>query len=329
MTKIKILCSLLMAVGIQATLFAQDDEDHPKKYQFVKTKAVNKTYTVGQGDKFSVANSFGKVEVHTWNKNEIKVDVSVEVTANRESLAQKIFDGVSISDKQSGGDVSFKTSMKSVSNDKTDKSTTEVNYSIYMPETNELHLSNEFGATTVPDFKGKVDLTSKFGSITTGNLSNVKSILVEFGRSDFESINNGDITIKFSSASLGKLTGSTKLKLEFCSATKVNLDNALSSLDVNASYSTVNLKPANALSASYTIATSFGNFKNTTGIKFNSEEEDKQDGPKFDYKYEGRSGSGSVPVKVKTSFGKIILGEASEEDMQDEGNKQKSKRKTT
>lgn len=328
MTKIKILCSLLIALGIQAIAFAQDDNDNQKKYQFVKNKVVNKTYTVGQGDKFSVANSFGKVEIHTWNKNEIKVDVTVEVTANKESLAQKIFDGISISDNQSGGDVSFKTNMKGVSNDKTDKSTTEVNYSIYMPETNELHLSNEFGPVTVPDFKGKVDLTSKFGSITTGNLSSVKSILVEFGKGDFESINNGDITIKFSSASLGKLTGSTKLKLEFCSATKVNLDNALSSLDVNASYSTVNLKPANALSASYTVSTSFGSFKNTTGIKFDSDEEDNQDGPKFDYKYEGRSGNGTVPVKVKTSFGKIILGEASEEDMKDD-NKQKSKRKTT
>lgn len=328
MIKIKILCSLLIALSIQAISFAQDDDDHPKKYQFVKTKAVNKTYTVGQGDKFSVVNSFGKVEIHTWNKNEIKVDVAVEVTANKESLAQKIVDGISISEKQSGGDISFKTTMKGVSNNKNDKSTMEVNYSIYMPETNELHLSNEFGPTTIPDFKGRVDLTSKFGSITTGNLSSVKSILVEFGKGDFESISNGDITIKFSSASLGRLSGNTKLKLEFCGATKVNLDNALASLDVNASYSTVNLKPANTLSASYKIATSFGSFKNTTGIKFNSDEDDGQDGPRFDYKYEGKSGNGNVPVKIKTSFGKVILGEASEEDMKD-GDKEKPKRKTS
>ena len=328
MTKIKILCSLFIALGIQAISFAQDNDDHQKKYQFIKTRAVNKTYTVGQGDKFSVANSFGKVEVHTWNKNEIKVDVAVEVTANKESLAQKIFDGIRINEKQSGGDVSFKTTMKGVSNGKDDKSTTEVNYNIYMPETNELDLSNEFGPTTIPDFKGRVDLTSKFGSITTGNLSSVKSILVEFGKGDFESITNGDITIKFSSASLGKLSGNTKLKLEFCSATKVNLDNALSSLDVNASYSTVNLKPVNALSASYTISTNFGSFKNTTGIKFDSDEGDNQDGPKFDYKYEGRSGNGTVPVKIKTSFGKVILGEATEEDMKDD-NKERPKRKTT
>ncbi|MBL0358738.1 MAG: hypothetical protein IPP72_18565 [Chitinophagaceae bacterium] len=179
-----------------------------------------------------------------------------------------------------------------------------------------------------PDYKGRVDLTSKFGSLTTRALSDVKNILVEFGKGNFESIGNGNITIKFSSASFGKLSGNIKLKFEFCSASRINVDNSLTSLDLNASYSTVNLKPVNGLAASYTIATSFGSFKNNTGIKFESDEEEEDKGPKFDFKYEGKTGNGSIPVKVKTSFGKIILGEASEEDMKEEG-KQKSKRKTT
>lgn len=330
MKKITLLFSIILVSLVHSTAVAQNDNenDNRKKYGFVKNKSVNKTYTVAPGDKLSIANSFGKVEVHTWNKNEIKVDVSVEVTANKEALAQKILDGISISEKQRSGDITFKTSINGNSSGKNDKSSMEVNYSIYMPETNELDLSNEFGATTIPDFKGRVDLTSKFGSLTTGALADVKNIVVEFGKGNFESIANGNITVKFSSASFGKLSGNTKLRFEFCSASKVNLDNGLTSLDLNASYSTVNLKPAGGLPASYSIATSFGSFKNTTGIKFESDEEEEDKGPKFDFKYEGKSGSGQIPVKVKTSFGKIILGEASDEDMKEEG-KQKSKRKTT
>lgn len=332
MKKITFLFSMLLLPFVHSTLNAQNDNDndHRKKYEFVKTKAVNKTYQVGAGDKLSITNSFGKVEVHTWNKNEIKIDVALEVTSNKEALAQKILDNIRISEKQTGGNVTFKTSVNGQSSSKTDKSSMEVNYSIYMPESNELDLSNEFGPTTIPDFKGRVDLTSKFGSLTTGALSNVKNIVVEFGKGNFESIANGNITVKFSTASFGKLSGNTKLKFEFCSASKLNLDNGLTSLDLNASYSTINLQPANGLAASYSIATSFGSFKNTTGIKFDSDESEEDQGPKFDFKYEGKNGSGNIPVKVKTSFGKIILGEASEEDMKDENEgKQKSKRKTT
>jgi len=42
-----------------------------------------------------------------------------------------------------------------------------------MPAVNPLNVENSFGKTTVPDLKGEVNLTSKFGSLTTGKLDNV------------------------------------------------------------------------------------------------------------------------------------------------------------
>ncbi len=333
MKKTKILLSLLLAFSLHTTCSAQNDNgnvnDSRKKYEFVKTKSVNKTYVVSIGNKLKVSNSFGKVEVHTWNRNEIKVEVNVEATANKEALAQKIIDGISIDEKQGGGDISFKTDIKSNTKGKSDKSSIEINYSIYMPASNELELSNEFGATVLPDFKGRVDLNSKFGSLTTGALTDVKNINVEFGSANLQSVNNGHITIKFSSATLGKLSGNATVKFEFCSSSTIAIDNSLTSLDLNASYSTLNLKPAAGLPAAYHISTSFGSFKNRTGITFSSDEdEDSDKGPRFDFTYDGKSGSGSIPVKVKTSFGNIILGEPTKDDLQDDG-KQKSKRKTT
>jgi hypothetical protein len=205
----------------------------------------------------------------------------------------------------------------------------EINYSISMPAGNGLTVSNEFGPTTIPDFRGEVDLTSKFGSLTTGTLANIKNIHVEFGKATLANITSAPVTIKFSKAVISKVSGAVKLNLEFCNNVRVTLDNSLTSLDMKTSYSTVNLKPSAGLQASYNISTSFGSFKNTSDIKFSSDEDGDNDrGPKFDYEYSGKSGSGSVPVKVKSSFGKVILGEATEEDMKDK-NKQKSKSRTS
>ncbi len=319
----------------QANLFAQNDNDNDnhndskKKFEFVKTKAVNKSYNVSSSDKLDIDNSFGSVKVTTWDRNEIKVEVAIEVSANTESLAQKILDRITVSEGKSGNEISFKTSIKDVNNSKGEKSSMEINYTISMPANNALTVKNDFGPIVIPDFRGEVDLTSKFGSLTTGNLSSIKNIHVEFGKANLANITSAPVTIKFSKAVISKLSGSVKLNLEFCSNVRLNLDNSLTSLDLKTSYSTVNLKPTGSLQASYKIFTSFGSFKNTSDIKFSSDEEDGDNrGPKFDYEYYGKSGSGTVPVKVKSSFGKIILGEASEADMKDK-EKSKSKSRTS
>jgi hypothetical protein len=327
MKKIKFTCSFLVMSLALSPLFAQHDGNSKTKYEFVKTKAVNKTYTVSASDKLNVSNSFGKVEVHTWNKNEIKVDVSIEVSSNKEAFAQKIIDGITVSNNQGGNEITFKTKMEGNNNSKGEKSSMSVDYSIYMPESNPLKLSNEFGATVVPDMKGPVELTSKFGTLTTGALADVKRINVEFGSTTIESVNNGTVHVSYSKATLQKVGGNVKLDFDFCGGVKVNLDNSLTSLELNSSYSTINLRPAASLAANYVINTSFGSFKNRSGIKFDSDK-DEEDGPKFDFRYEGKSGNGSVPVKIKDSFGKIILGDASQEDMDEEKTKNK-KRKTS
>jgi len=338
MKKFKILLPLLLLA--QTSLFAQNDNDNEnrnkKKYEFVKNKSVNKSYNVSSSDKLNIKNSFGSVEVKTWNRNEIKVDVEIEVSANTNALAQKMIDRISVTDGKSGNEITFKTDMKDIHNSKdkneskNEKSSMSINYTISMPANNALTVKNEFGATTIPDMNGEVDLTSKFGSLTTGNLANIKSINVEFGKANLTNINSAPVNIKFSKAVISKLSGAIKMNLEFCSSIKLNLDANLSSLDLKTSYSTVNLKPLGSLSATYNISTSFGSFKNTSDVKMNNDDDGGNDhGPKFDNEYSGKSGNGSVPVKVKSSFGKIILGEASEEDMKDKSkDKDKSKSKS-
>ncbi len=320
-----------LAIFLQANLYAQQNDndnqnDSRKKYEFVKKKNVNKSYNVSSSDKLNIKNSFGSVKVNTWSRNEIKVDVEIEVTANTEALAQKMIDRISVTDEKEGREISFETKMKDINNSKGDKSSMEINYTISMPDNNALKIHNDFGATTVPDFKGEVDLTSKFGSLTTGNLANIRSINVEFGKANLANITGAPVVIKFSKVNIARMSGAVKLNLEFCNSVRLAIDNSLNSLDLKSSYSTVNLKPVGDVSVSYSISTSFGSFKNTSNVKFSSDEDEDGRGPKFDYEYNGKSGSGAIPVKVKSSFGKVIVGEASEEDMK-EKNKNKNKEK--
>src|SRR4030095_5680131 len=164
--------------------------------------------------------------------NEIKVDVTITAKASTDEIAQRILDNISIEDGKTSGVVYFKTHFKNQKDnwERGDKKEykeqgMQIDYAVYMPGGNPLEASNQFGSMIVPDFRGPVELESKFGSLTAGKLSNVKEVAVEFGKADIESINNGRLTIKFSSADIKRLSGDVDTRVEFCDKIKLVIDN--------------------------------------------------------------------------------------------------------
>ncbi|HKZ67759.1 MAG TPA: hypothetical protein VJ111_15440 [Chitinophagaceae bacterium] len=312
-------------------IYAQEgkgkEKEGRKKYEFVKEKNISKTYPAS-GNKLSIENSFGHVKFIAWDKSEIKVDVHIESSSNQEDIAQKTFDAISVSDKHQGGEIEFKTSINN-KNDKCKncKSSMQIDYEVHLPTSVVLDVENSFGNTELPDYSGAVSISNKFGNLTAGSLSNVKDIVIEFGGATIKSISNVDATFKFSKIDIDNLSGKNKINLEFCDATKINLDNNLTSLNLNESYSTVNINPGN-LSASYTISTSFGSFVDRTSVGVKRTDTPDKYGPDSDKTFEGKSGNGSAKINIHSSFGRIILGEPTAEDMKDKKDKSKNKSKT-
>ncbi|MEP7374072.1 MAG: hypothetical protein ABI675_11825 [Chitinophagaceae bacterium] len=308
------------------TLSAQKEKER-EKFEFVKEKTISKTYPAS-GNKLSIENSFGGVKFIASDKNEIKVDIHIEASSNQENLAQKIFDAISVSDKQQGSEIEFKTKIDSKGNDncKNCKSNMRIDYEVHLPVSVTLDVTNSFGNIELPDYTGALSVTSKFGKLISGSLSNLKDIAVEFGSATIKNISNIDATFKFSKIEIANLGGKSKIKLEFCDDTKISLDNNLTSLNLSESYSTVNIKPGN-VSASYTISTSFGSVVDRTNAGIKRTDTPDKYGPDADKTYEGKSGSGSARIDIKSSFGKIILGEPTADDMKDKKDKTKAKSK--
>ena len=306
-------------------VLAQKDKDEKKKYDHVKERNISKTYAAS-GNSLKIDNSFGDVTVTTWDKNEIKVDVHIEVSSDNEKVAEKTFNAIDVNESQNGKAIKFKTSVnKNNNNCKNCHSSMEINYTIQLPASVSLDIENSFGDIQVPDYSGPISLTSKFGSLTAGNLAKTEDLAVEFGTAKIKSTGNVDAVFKFSTISVEKLTGSSKVKIEFCGDSKIGFDNSLTALTLNESYSTLNLKPSADFSATYNIKTSFGSVKDRSNANIKRMDEPDEYGPDSDHTYEGRSGSGAAKVQIKSSFGSIIIGEASAEDMK---GKDKKKKKT-
>ena len=69
-----------------------------------KRKTYSKSYTVGSNEKISLDNSFGEMKLSTWDKNEVKVDITIVAKAATEGKAQEILNKIRIEDgKNSSG----------------------------------------------------------------------------------------------------------------------------------------------------------------------------------------------------------------------------------
>lgn len=324
--KQKILFSVLnLALCLWVTSAVAQKEK--KRYEHVKERNINKTYSAS-GNSLSIDNSFGKVEILTTTGNEIKVDVHIEASSDNVDNAERTFNAISVTDEKNGSNISFKTSIKNNNNKGCNNchNSMNIDYTVHLPASVKLNIENSFGDIAIPDYSGEVSLSSKFGSLTAGVLSNVKEVKVEFGDAKIKGMDNVLSTFKFSTIEIENLAGSNTLKFEFCNAAKVNLNANLSALKINESYSTINLRPAVNLSASYNVRTSFGRLVNRSNIEINRTDKPDEYGPDSDKDYEGKSGSGSIKIDIKSSFGNIIIGEPKPGDIK-EKNKNKSKSK--
>lgn len=320
----------LLLLSVLPSLAQDDVVMDKKRYEHFKEKNISKTYPAG--NTLSIDNSFGDVVITTGG-NEIKVDIHIEASSTDKDLAEKIFNTITVTDNKDGNKVKFVTN---VNNNKENhnlnyncnncNSSMTINYTVQLPASTPLIIENSFGKITLPDYSGAVNLTSKFGSLTTGALAKTEEINVEFGKADIKSTGGGSYVFKFSTINVSNMDGSNKVNMEFCKPSRLSLAAGLVSLIMKESYSTVNLRPSAGLSASYDIKTSFGNFKNKTSSEIKRTDEPDRYGPDSDRHYQGKSGSGTSKVEVRSSFGNIILGEATDEEMQSK-NKNKNKNK--
>lgn len=300
----KLYSALLLVIcfAFTGSAFAKEDPLVEKK------KVYSKSYDLNGNDRVSLSNQFGAMKINTWAKNEVKVEVTITAEAKSDDRAQDILDGITITDGKNSDGVYFKTKTKSNNSvERGEKTRFQVDYEVFMPAKNPLSATNEFGSIVMGDHNGEATIISKFGSLRAGKLFNAKKVLVEFGSLVIESMNNGSLSIKFSSAEVKKTSGDINVEIEHSSA-KLSVDNDVKKMTVKNSFSPLLLDVPVNFSASYDIHTSFAKFKNKTSFTINKEGDGEDRGPKFDFDYTGKSGSGETTLKVKTSFGDVTLG---------------------
>lgn len=204
----------------------QDDQNDP-----VRTKTFSKSFAMDGSDKLNLSNKYGDVLIKIWDKREVRVDVEIKAYSSQNGEAQRLLDETTVEAGKTGDLISFKTNMGNrdgnygsrVRNGKIVwKREVKVNYVVYMPASNSLSMSTQYGNMTMGNFSGPLYAKVQYGNFTAGNLnSNNNYISVQYGKADVEEINVATIKQQYGSGlSLG----------------------TVGTLDLNAQYAVVDIK---------------------------------------------------------------------------------------
>lgn len=304
-----VLCLIISTVLISNNqLQAQDNY----KWAVTKQKDYSKSYPVSQ-ETLSLKNQFGKMEIRTWDKNEIKVEVKVVVSAQEDAFASSLLDAIQIKDEKTAAEISFRTQIgdekKGWSSNQSSKM--NIDYTVYVPAKAKLKATNTFGPMDLGDYSGEAEITSSHGTLTAGDLSNLKSLKVNFGKAKIGKLGNTEVNFNHTRIDIEEVTGDLKGTINFCNSIDLPLNSSVKNIELKNSHTSLYLLLPKGNGISYDIATNNATATGKGDIVL-EEEKSASPGQRISFRpnrhYVGKIGNGNgTNISIKSNFGSVRL----------------------
>ena len=217
-------------------------------YAIEKDRVIKKSYKVDDDTELKIKNSFGRVDVESYNGDEIFIEVRIWAKGSSEKNVNEFINSIDIDFNKRSDEISVKTS--NISNNGKVKEF-EVNYTIKIPTGNELSIDNSFGDVNIAKHSGKVDLEISHGNFKVGTILNSENeIELKFGNGKIEKFGSGKIELSHSNLDIESIL-ELNLESKFSNTKIKNVSNiiyaevshgSLKAKSINANFKEVKIK---------------------------------------------------------------------------------------
>lgn len=195
-----------------------------KPLEAVKTKTVNQTFKVNNGDELAIENRYGEITVTHWNRNEVAIKVEIESRAANDQTAQANLDRISIEMQHIDNKISAETRFANSQQQNHQNVSYQIRYFVQMPAQLKAELSQKYGNINLPakdnhemeievkygnlkggDFVGKLALDARYSNVTLGNLKNGDMYLSYAGDVKIGDAARLQIEVKYSQVEMRKV----------------------------------------------------------------------------------------------------------------------------
>ncbi|WP_417875729.1 hypothetical protein [Winogradskyella sediminis] len=178
-----------------------------------RQKTIKKSFNVNADATFNITNRYGNIDIVTWDKNQIDIQVTIKVEGSNESKVNEKLAELDVAFQAAPHKVSAITAIEGNSYETSwwnkkigNKVKMEVNYVVKMPITNSVKLFNDYGYINLDKLKGNAFIKCDYGKVTTKELlGNSNYIKMDYTKNSyFEYINNGTIEADYSEFTVAK-----------------------------------------------------------------------------------------------------------------------------
>ncbi len=150
-----------------------------EKGKYTKEKSIKKEFSVDNNALLKIKNSYGNLDVTSWNENRIIVQINITVNGNNEEKVISRLKNIDVDFKSSSQLVSAETILNNqtkswwdkISENWTNESVNiKVNYTVKVPINNSVDLNNDYGSITLNKIKGTAKIHCDYGQIIIGEL---------------------------------------------------------------------------------------------------------------------------------------------------------------
>jgi len=229
---------------------------------YEERKEINKTFSVSPDVLMEITNKYGNVNIETWNKKSIDINVEVIVCGKKQDKVNDLLRRIDIRMEQGSNYIETETIIESAQTkgwgwykgNYEDASYT-INYFVSMPITGNVDIYNKYGNIDLETLEGYADIELKYGNLETDDIGKDVELDLGYGNADIGQVQNVDMNIKYSKIEIEackqfdleskyssyKIGEVELLDIDYCKYDKYKIDK-VGTLDSENKYTTFNIK---------------------------------------------------------------------------------------
>jgi hypothetical protein len=234
---------------------------------------VTQTFTASKNSALLINNNYGDVNIKTWKRKTIFVKVSISASSADAVKAAALLKSIHIDFAKVADSISCTAAIgtpikiRAMNQPDTGKGSRPititllpakwcvVNFQVYLPATQALHISNMFGNVTMGDYSGPLNISEKFGDITAGNLNGPVHFDLQQGNLNIDHLNLGELNVKtFDHVKIGGMSGRSSGQFQFGRQLDIKLARLPDSINLKANnVQQVNVSGINPIHTRYNL----------------------------------------------------------------------------
>lgn len=176
---------------------------------YEKNQSISRSFGIGADTKVEVFNKYGNIHLIPWDKDSVRFEISITVTANRQAKVDRTFRNIDIEFKESSEQLTVYTTFDKHKSpfwkDVSDfagiifkgGADAKINYKVFLPSSIQLKIENKFGNFYAPVINGPIDILVANGDFKIEKLNGKSRIELSFGKGSINYLADAKLKLNY------------------------------------------------------------------------------------------------------------------------------------